>query len=73
MPGEEIDLELVYSAPKAGEFKFQIILQTLRGYRASIECRAVGVHPPLRLSKAEVEKNLNRLKRIKFLCHCFHG
>lgn len=55
LPGETLDIELVFSAPKAGEFKFQIVLQTLRNFRATIDCSGIGVHPPLKLSKQYIE------------------
>ena len=55
LPGESIELELIFSAPKAENFKFQLILQTLRDFRATIDCTGIGVHPPLQLSKQYIE------------------
>ena len=51
LPSETIDIEIIFCATKAGEFKFNLVLQTLRNFRKVIECTATGAHPPLRLSK----------------------
>ena len=50
LPNEELNLELIFSAPEAGEFEFSIVLQTVRGFKYTIECQAVGVKPALTLS-----------------------
>ena len=50
LPNEELNLELVFSAPEAGEYSFEVVFQTIRGYRATIECTAIGVRTALVLS-----------------------
>ena len=50
LPNEELNLELIFSAPEAGEFEFSIVLQTVRGFKYTIDCQAVGVKPALTLS-----------------------
>ena len=60
LPNEELNLELVFSAPEAGEYAFEIVFQTIRGFRATIECTAIGVRTALVLSDQYINFNTGR-------------
>ena len=60
LPNEELNLELVFSAPEAGEYAFEIVFQTIRGFRATIECTAIGVRTALVLSDQYINFNTGK-------------
>ena len=66
LPNEELNLELVFSAPEAGEYAFEIVFQTIRGFRATIECTAIGVRTALVLSDQYINFNTGIYPYIVF-------
>ncbi|KAG7472773.1 hypothetical protein MATL_G00112620 [Megalops atlanticus] len=54
LPLETLEIDLVFSAKKAGEYTFQLTCKSGINRDFSVWCRAVGVHPPLELSHSLV-------------------
>ena len=74
MPNEELNLDILFSAPEAGEFEFNFILQTIRGFKFVFECTAIGVRPALILSDQYLsfETALHDSHRKSFYLTCNH-
>ncbi|CAL1527246.1 unnamed protein product [Lymnaea stagnalis] len=51
LPLETIDLEVIFSPPKADEYSFDLVCRTLINRNFKISCSGVGVHTPLELSQ----------------------
>ncbi|KAG7226924.1 hypothetical protein INR49_022219 [Caranx melampygus] len=54
LPQETLDIDLIFSANKAKEFRFQLRCKSGINRDFLLSCRAVGVRPPLRLSHSLV-------------------
>ncbi|XP_033763578.1 cilia- and flagella-associated protein 74-like isoform X1 [Pecten maximus] len=50
LPLETIDLEVIFSPKKARDYKFELNCKSLINREFKIQCKGVGVHPPLELS-----------------------
>ena len=49
LPGEQLNVNVIFSAVKAANYIFDIILRSLDGFEEKISCKAVGVHPPIKV------------------------
>uniref|UniRef100_A0A3P8YNH1 Cilia and flagella associated protein 74 n=1 Tax=Esox lucius TaxID=8010 RepID=A0A3P8YNH1_ESOLU len=54
LPLETLELDLIFSAKKAGEYNFQLSCKSGINRDFSLTCRAIGIHPPLELSHSVV-------------------
>jgi hypothetical protein len=74
LPNEELNLDLIFSAPEAGEFEFIFEFQTIRGFKFKIECTAIGVRPALVLSHQYISfiTALHDTHRQSFYLTCNH-
>jgi hypothetical protein len=54
LPNETIQLDINFSPKSAKEFIFQVTCKSLVNRDFVINCRGIGVHPPLRLSAQRV-------------------
>lgn len=50
LPLETIDLEVIFSPKKAKDYKFELNCKSLINREFKIQCKGVGVHPPLEMS-----------------------
>ncbi|XP_056018167.1 cilia- and flagella-associated protein 74-like isoform X2 [Ostrea edulis] len=50
LPLETIDLEVIFSPKKARDYKFELNCKSLINREFKIQCKGVGVHPPLEMS-----------------------
>ena len=55
MPGEKIELEIVFSPAKTMDYEFKIVMQSLRSFQHTIKCKGTGVKPPLSISSQHLE------------------
>ncbi|XP_052338113.1 cilia- and flagella-associated protein 74 isoform X1 [Oncorhynchus keta] len=55
LPLETLEVDLIFSAKKAGEYSFQLNCKSGINRDFPLSCRAVGVHPPLELSHSLVQ------------------
>ncbi|XP_073512979.1 cilia- and flagella-associated protein 74 isoform X2 [Phyllobates terribilis] len=55
LPLETITLDIIFKAPKAGEYNFDLICKSAINRQFKISCKAIGVHPPLELSHSLVQ------------------
>ncbi|KAM9299339.1 cilia- and flagella-associated protein 74 [Gastrophryne carolinensis] len=55
LPLETITLDVIFRAPKAGEYSFDLVCKSAINRQFKISCKAVGVHPPLELSHSLVQ------------------
>ncbi|XP_053379519.1 cilia- and flagella-associated protein 74-like isoform X2 [Mercenaria mercenaria] len=51
LPLETIELDVIFSPKKARDYKFELNCKSLINREFKIQCKGVGVHPPLDLSK----------------------
>ncbi|XP_046572911.1 LOW QUALITY PROTEIN: cilia- and flagella-associated protein 74-like [Haliotis rubra] len=51
LPLETIELHVIFSPPKARDYKFDLCCKSLINRQFKIQCKGVGVHPPLELSQ----------------------
>lgn len=51
LPLETIELDVIMSAHKAQNYNFKLVCKNMIGRQFIIKCKAVGVHPPLELTK----------------------
>lgn len=54
LPNETIELDINFSPKSAKDYSFSVTCKSLVNRDFTIECRGVGVHPPLRLSAQRV-------------------
>ncbi|KAK3105163.1 hypothetical protein FSP39_018521 [Pinctada imbricata] len=54
LPLETVDLEVIFSPRKARDYKFELNCKSLINREFKIQCKGVGVHPPLEMSKQVV-------------------
>ncbi|XP_075045701.1 cilia- and flagella-associated protein 74 isoform X2 [Mixophyes fleayi] len=50
LPLETMKLDIIFKAPKAGEYNFDLTCKSAINRQFKISCKAVGVHPPMELS-----------------------
>ncbi|XP_074655233.1 cilia- and flagella-associated protein 74-like isoform X2 [Tubulanus polymorphus] len=50
LPLETIELDIIFSPKKARNFSFELTCKSLINRQFKIQCKGVGVHPPLELS-----------------------
>ncbi|XP_061162453.1 cilia- and flagella-associated protein 74-like [Saccostrea echinata] len=50
LPLETIDLEVIFSPKKAKDYKFELNCKSLINREFKIQCKGIGVHPPLEMS-----------------------
>ncbi|KAL5014796.1 hypothetical protein ScPMuIL_009066 [Solemya velum] len=50
LPLETIDLDVLFSPSKARDYKFELNCKSIINREFKIQCKGVGVHPPLELS-----------------------
>ncbi|XP_041712166.2 cilia- and flagella-associated protein 74 isoform X1 [Coregonus clupeaformis] len=55
LPLETLEVDLIFSAKKAGEYSFQLNCKSGINRDFPLSCHAVGVHPPLELSHSLVQ------------------
>ncbi|XP_075135720.1 cilia- and flagella-associated protein 74 [Leptodactylus fuscus] len=55
LPLETITLDVIFKAPKAGEYRFDLTCKSAINRQFRISCKAIGVHPPLELSHSLVQ------------------
>ncbi|XP_075695756.1 cilia- and flagella-associated protein 74 isoform X2 [Rhinoderma darwinii] len=55
LPLESIKLDIIFKAPKAGEYNFDLTCKSAINRQFKISCKAIGVHPPLELSHSLVQ------------------
>ncbi|KAJ8386870.1 hypothetical protein AAFF_G00165710 [Aldrovandia affinis] len=55
LPRETLGIDLIFSAKQAGEYTFTLICKSGINRDFKLQCRAVGVHPPLELSHSLVQ------------------
>ncbi|CAG5086583.1 Oidioi.mRNA.OKI2018_I69.PAR.g11268.t1.cds [Oikopleura dioica] len=54
-PEENLDVDISFMPSTAGEYKFEVVIETIRGFKGVIECQGIAVHPPLELSKQHID------------------
>ncbi|XP_030641105.1 cilia- and flagella-associated protein 74 [Chanos chanos] len=55
LPQQTLEIDLIFSPPKAGEFKFQLNCKSGINRDFMLSCYGIGVHPPLVLSDSLVK------------------
>ncbi|XP_061869134.1 cilia- and flagella-associated protein 74 [Colius striatus] len=55
LPLESLTLDIIFKAPKAKEYSFELTCKSAVNRQFKLSCKAVGVHPPLELSHSLVQ------------------
>ncbi|XP_072281754.1 cilia- and flagella-associated protein 74 isoform X2 [Pyxicephalus adspersus] len=55
LPLETMKLDIIFGAPKAGEYSFDLTCKSAINRQFKVSCKAIGVHPPLELSDSLVQ------------------
>lgn len=55
LPLETITLDIIFGAPKAEEYSFDLTCKSAINRQFKVSCKAIGVHPPLELSHSLVQ------------------
>ncbi|KAM5140335.1 cilia- and flagella-associated protein 74 [Mantella aurantiaca] len=55
LPMETMTLDVIFRAPKAGEYSFDLTCKSAINRQFKVSCKAIGVHPPLELSHSLVQ------------------
>ncbi|XP_040181822.1 cilia- and flagella-associated protein 74 isoform X2 [Rana temporaria] len=55
LPLETITLDIIFRAPKAEEYSFDLTCKSAINRQFKVSCKAIGVHPPLELSHSLVQ------------------
>ncbi|XP_063799122.1 cilia- and flagella-associated protein 74 [Pseudophryne corroboree] len=55
LPLETMNMDIIFRAPKAGEYNFDITCKSAINRQFSISCTAIGVHSPLELSHSLIQ------------------
>ncbi|XP_018408595.1 PREDICTED: cilia- and flagella-associated protein 74 [Nanorana parkeri] len=55
LPLETMTLDIIFKAPKAGEYSCDLTCKSAINRQFKVSCKAIGVHPPLELSHSFVQ------------------
>ncbi|XP_064642380.1 cilia- and flagella-associated protein 74-like [Lineus longissimus] len=61
LPQEKIELDIIFNPKKARNYSFELTCKSLINRQFKIQCKGVGVHPPLELSHQVVHFNATSL------------
>ncbi|KAG8434383.1 hypothetical protein GDO86_012671 [Hymenochirus boettgeri] len=66
LPMETVQLDVIFRAEKAKEYKFELPCKSAINRHFRVSCKAVGVHPPLQLSHSLVKFPATALNDVSF-------
>ncbi|CAH1773330.1 unnamed protein product [Owenia fusiformis] len=64
LPLETIELDIIFSPSKARDYNFELTCKSLINREFKIQCKGVGVHPPLELSQQVVHFKATALNDV---------
>ncbi|XP_077980899.1 cilia- and flagella-associated protein 74-like isoform X2 [Glandiceps talaboti] len=73
LPLETLELDIIFNAKKAKDYSFELVCKSGINRDFKIQCKAVGVHPPLKLSHSIIHFAATALDDTSFASFHVHN